>query len=37
MIKLSYGGFFDEQHLVQHIRKSGRNYIINPAIKYIAN
>ena len=28
MIKLSYGGFFDEQHLVQHIRKSGRNYII---------
>ena len=28
MIKLSYGGSFDEQHLVQHIRKSGRNYII---------
>ena len=28
MINLSYGGSFDEQALVQHIRRSGRNYII---------
>ena len=28
MIKLSYGGSFNEQELVKHIRQSGRNYII---------
>ena len=28
MINLSYGGSFDEQALVRHIRKSGRKYII---------
>lgn len=28
MINLSYGGSFNEQALVQHIRRSGRNYII---------
>ena len=28
MIKLSYGGSFNEQALVRHIRQSGRNYII---------
>ena len=28
MIKLSYGGSFNEQALVRHIRRSGREYII---------
>ena len=28
MINLSYGGSFNEQALVSHIRQSGRNYII---------
>lgn len=28
MINLSYGGSFNEQALVKHIRKSRRNYII---------
>ena len=28
MINLSYGGSFNAQALVQHIRRSGRNYII---------
>lgn len=28
MINLSYGGSFNLQALVQHIRRSGRNYII---------
>ena len=28
MIALNYGGSFDENDLVDHIRQSGRNYII---------
>ena len=28
MINLSYGGSFNEHALVRHIRRSGRNYII---------